>query len=231
MPDTNDHPSRLDAAAATTMDRWLGNGVDLAEPREAVHRIAETLRQVANELVRVDAEATPVEDLLPVEDLADRLRHAVSSLPQVSTTPAQAPPPVSYLAERSPVAGATNPVAPPVRMQFGTTTIAHAVYREQHEGPAGGVHGGIVAATFDEVLGVAQMASGLAGYTGTLEVRYLAVTPLHTLVTIEATVDRVEGRRLYVTARSTADDIVRAEATGVFVVQQHLPVPGAGANS
>lgn len=227
------HPSDhtglgLDTTTAATMDQWLGNGVDRSEQRAGVHRLAETLRQVAAELVRIDAESTTIEELLPVEDLADRLRHAVSALPRVPGTPAQARPPVSYLAERSPVAGATNPVAPPVRMRFGRPTIAHAVYREQHEGPAGGVHGGVVAATFDEVLGVAQMASGFAGYTGTLEVRYLAVTPLHTLVTIEAGVDRVEGRRLHVRARSTADGAVRAEAAGVFVVRDHLPVPGAG---
>ena len=57
------------------------------------------------------------------------------------------------------------------------------MFTEQYEGPAGGVHGGVLAASFDEILGIAQMAAGVAGYTGTLEVRYLAVTPLHTVVT------------------------------------------------
>lgn len=215
----------VDAESARTMDRWIGNGVEHGEQRESVHRLAEALRRVADELVRVDAEAADVDQLLPLEDLADRLRHGVTDLPQVEGTPAAAPLPVSHLAERSPVTGAANPAAPPLRVRFGQTTVAHAIYGERHEGPVGGVHGGVVAASFDEVLGIAQMASGSAGYTGSLQVRYHAVTPLHTLVTFEAGVERVEGRRLHVWATATADGTRCAEATGVFVVNQHLPSP------
>jgi acyl-coenzyme A thioesterase PaaI-like protein len=87
------------------------------------------------------------------------------------------------------------------------------------------VHGGVVAGAFDEILGVAQMASGRAGYTGTLEVRYHRVTPLHTLITYEAGVDRHEGRKLYMWARSTADGELLAEATGVFVTREQFPAP------
>ena len=221
-PGDDPHLEVVDPDTARLMDRWLGNGIDHGEQRESVHRLAETLRTIASELVRVDAEAADMQVLLPLEDLADRLRHGVTALPQVEGTPAAAPLPVSYLAVRSPVTGAANPVAAPLRVRFGATTVAHVVYREQHEGPAGGVHGGVVAASFDEVLGIAQMASGAAGYTGSLHVRYRAVTPLHTLVTIEAGVDRRDGRRLHVWARSSADGTLCAEATGVFVVRQQL---------
>jgi acyl-coenzyme A thioesterase PaaI-like protein len=215
----------LDDHAAAIMNRWLGNDVEQGEPRQALHRLVETLRVVASELVRVDAEATDLGDLLQVEDLADRLRHAVTDLPRVPTSPARAETPVSHLVERSPVTGASNPIAPPLRLRFGRTTVAHVVFTEQYEGPAGGVHGGMLAAAFDEVLGIAQMAAGAAGYTGTLEVRYLAVTPLHTLVTFEAGVDAREGRKLRMWARATADGTVTAEATGVFVVRDELALP------
>lgn len=220
------HPGVVvDDETARTMGRWLGNGIDRAEQREVLHRIAAALRGVADELVRVDAERADVRDLLSVEDAADRLRRDVTGLPHVDSTAAAAPLPVSHLVERSPVTGAVNPSAPPLQVQFGTTTRAHVVYREQHEGPVGGAHGGVVAASFDEVLGIAQMASGTAGYTVSLEVRYLKVTPLHTVVTIEAEVDRREGRRLHVRARSIADGQTCAEATGVFAVQHQLPMP------
>lgn len=223
---TDPAPARpLDDHATAIMNRWLGNDVDRGEPRQALHRVVETLRVVASELVRVDAEGSTLEDLLAVEDLADRLRHAVTDLERTPTTPAAAPVPISYLTERSPVTGASNPAAYPLRLRFGDTTVAHAVYTEQHEGPAGGVHGGVMAASFDEVLGIAQMATGSAGYTGTLEVRYLAVTPLHTVVTIEAGVDRREGRKLRMWARSTADGEVTAEATGIFVVRESFDLP------
>ena len=222
---TDPAPARIDERAAAIMNRWLGVDVDRGEPRQALHRVAETLRVVASELVRVDAEHNQLEDLLAVEDLADRLRHAVTDLERTPTTPARADVPVSYLTERSPVTGASNPAAYPLRLRFGDTTVAHAVYTEQHEGPAGGVHGGVMAASFDEVLGIAQMAAGAAGYTGTLEVRYLAVTPLHTVVTIEAGVESREGRKLRMWARSTADGTVTAEATGVFVVRDSFDLP------
>lgn len=215
----------VDEATARTMDEWLGNGLEHGEQRQSVHRIAEALRGVADELVRVDAEVAELRDLLPLEDLADRLRHGVATLPQVDATPAAADLPVAHLAERSPVTGAVNPVAPPLHVRFGATTVGHAVYREQHEGPVGGAHGGVVAASFDELLGVAQMASGSAGYTVSLEVHYRRVTPLHTLVTYEAEVERREGRRLHVRAWSSADGVTCAEATGVFAVQHQLPMP------
>lgn len=213
--------------AAAVMNRWLGNDVDRGEQRQSLHRVAETLRVIASELVRVDAEAADLADLLDVEDRTDRLRHAVTGLPRTTTTPARAPTPISYLVERSPVTGAANPVAVPLRLRFGSPTVAQAVYTEQHEGPAGGVHGGVLAASFDEVLGIAQMAAGVAGYTGTLEVRYLSVTPLHTVVTIEAGVADRDGRRLRMWARASAAGRVCAEATGVFVVREDVPLPDA----
>lgn len=220
-------PLPLDDHAMAVMNRWLGNDLDATEQRRSVHRVAATLRQVASELVRVDAEAADVDDLQPVEDLADRLRRAVTALPHAASTPAGAPAPVSHLAERSPVTGAANPVAAPLHVRFGDPTVAHVVWTEQFEGPVGGVHGGAIAAAFDEVLGIAQMAAGVAGYTGTLQVRYLEVTPLHTPVTIEAGVERLEGRRLTMWARATADGRVRARACGVFVVRDHLARPDA----
>lgn len=225
MPDPS--PLPLDDQTAVVMNRWLGNDVERGEQRELVHRVADTLRGIASELVRIDAEGATTAALLPVQDLADRLRHAVTELPRVATTPARAPTPVSFLTERSPVSGAANPVAAPLHIAFGNPTFGHVVWTEQYEGPAGGVHGGVIAACFDEVLGIAQMAAGVVGYTGTLEVRYLAVTPLHTLVTIEAGVDRLEGRKLRMWARLTAEDRVCAEATGVFVVHERLPQPDA----
>lgn len=220
-------PSPIDDATAALMDRWIGNGHDPSPGRAVVHQIAQILREAAAALVVVDAEEVDVAGVQTALEHAQSLQGALASLPRVSATPAASPAPVSHLSERSPVTGLANPVSAPLRMRFGTITTGEGVYTEQHEGPAGGVHGGIVAAAFDEILGVAQMAAGRAGYTGTLQVRYLAVTPLHTTVTYEAGVDRLEGRRLHMWARSTANDQPCAEAEGIFVVRAHLPVPGA----
>lgn len=216
----------IDDATAALMDRWIGNGHDPSPGRAVVHQVAQALRETAAALVAVDAEHADGDTVQAALGHALALRDALRDLPRVSTTPAASPAPVSHLSERSPVTGLANPVSAPLRMRFGQVTTGEAVYAEQHEGPAGGVHGGVVAAALDEILGVAQMASGRAGYTGTLQVRYLAVTPLHTTVTYEAGVDRMEGRRLHMWARSTAEGRTCAEADAVFVVRDHLPVPG-----
>ena len=53
------------------------------------------------------------------------------------------------------------------------------MFNAAYEGPPGNVHGGMVAAAFDEVLGMAQSLSGNAGFTGTLTIRYRSPTPLY----------------------------------------------------
>ena len=79
------------------------------------------------------------------------------------------------------------------------------------------MHGGFVAAAFDEVLGFVQSLSGRPGMTGTLIVRYRKPTPLHTPLRFTAEYLRSEGRKLYTEARVHAGDVLCAEAEGIFV--------------
>jgi hypothetical protein len=124
----------------------------------------------------------------------------------------------SRLAERSPVSGQSNPLAPPFRVWLdGDVTRAEACYGAAYEGPPGLLHGGVVAGAFDEILSVAQFASGLAGYTGTLTVRMRRPTPLFRPISYEAGVDRVDGRKIHAWARSTCDGELLGEAEGIFV--------------
>jgi acyl-coenzyme A thioesterase PaaI-like protein len=79
------------------------------------------------------------------------------------------------------------------------------------------VHGGFVIAAFDDLLGVAQAASGTAGFTGTLTVRLVARTPLHERIDYEAGVQERSGRKVTVWGRSTLNGELLAEATGIFI--------------
>ena len=80
----------------------------------------------------------------------------------------------------SPFAGAMSPLAPPLVAEWvGDTIEARATYGLVYEGPPGCLHGGFVAAGFDEVLGYAQSMSGAPGMTANLTVKYRAPTPLH----------------------------------------------------
>ena len=70
------------------------------------------------------------------------------------------------------------------------------------------MHGGVVAAMFDEVLGMTQSLSGQPGMTGTLRIRYRRPTPLHRELRFEGTLDRVDGRKIFTTARCLDGDDV-----------------------
>jgi acyl-coenzyme A thioesterase PaaI-like protein len=126
---------------------------------------------------------------------------------------------VSAFFDRSPMIGLANPLAPPITIaKTGERTAeARARFGSAYEGPPGHVHGGFVAAAFDEVLGFVQSLSGRPGMTGTLTVRYLEPTPLHTELRFTAEYLRSEGRRLYTHSRVHAGDVLCAEAEAIFV--------------
>ena len=205
--------------------RMSGEG-SLTPPRFQLHRLADVLRRAADTLLLVDAEHADESALADATEHADALLAALGALPNLRHhgSPARTPEPASLLSERSPVSGRTNPLASPLRIVYGrTSTTAEAVYTEAHEGPPGGVHGGLVAASFDELLGVAQVASGAAGFTGQLEITFRRITPLHTPIRYEAWVDGRHGRKVTVRATSHAGDDLLAEATGLFISQYDIP--------
>ena len=87
-----------------------------------------------------------------------------------------------------------------------------------YEGPPGGVHGGYIAGLFDDILGsTQQLIEGPSGLTGTLTVRYRALTPLETELRFRAWIDHVSGRRIRAKATCHAGDLFTSEAEALFV--------------
>jgi len=120
--------------------------------------------------------------------------------------------------DHSPIIGQANPIAPPLRIQrYDDKVVALATFGSAYEGPPGSVHGGMVAAAFDEVLGMAQSLGGAPGMTGTLTVKYRKPTPLHRELRFEGTLDRVDGRKLFTSGRCYVGDTLTAEAEGLFI--------------
>lgn len=118
----------------------------------------------------------------------------------------------------SPLLGASNPLSPPLQMDVeGDVVVGRGRFGSAFEGPPGCVHGGFVAAAFDEVLGLTQSLSGQVGMTGTLTVRYRRPTPLHTDLRWEGRLESFAGRKVTTTAVVMAKGEVTAEATGLFV--------------
>ena len=119
----------------------------------------------------------------------------------------------------SPFIGVLNPLAPPIAVSFdddGNVT-GHCTYGAAYEGPPGCVHGGFIAAGFDEVLGFAQAYSGTPGMTGNLNISYRSPTPLGREVRYVGRLDRVEGRKIYCSATLSHGDTLCAEAEGLFI--------------
>ena len=121
--------------------------------------------------------------------------------------------------DHNPVAGPANPLSPPLLVEVldDDEVGAEVTMRPIHEGPPGGVHGGWVASLLDQLLGIANIASGNPAMTGELAVRYRRPTPIGVPLTLRARTTAVEGRRVETTGEIIADGEVTASATGTFV--------------
>lgn len=186
--------------------------------RAPKHRLVEAARVLIEHVALLDGNLAD-EAVAPLTAMVADATAEVRRRPSLrSTGLADATGPDRVIAERSPYAGRANPLAPPMHIWVANgRTFATVRYGAAYEGPSGSAHGGVVAAAFDTLFGVAHRASGIAGVTGELTVRYLQPTPLGTLVRYEAWVDRSEGRKVSCRAESTADGKLLAVSSAIFV--------------
>ena len=125
------------------------------------------------------------------------------------------------LYDHSPLIGIANPLAPPMSIrEEGGVIVAEVEFGQAYEGPPGCVHGGYVAAAFDELLGATQSLSGAPGMTGTLTVRYESPTPLMTPLRMEGRLVGVERRKIFTEGTFFDGDRVTATAKGIFISMQ-----------
>lgn len=193
-----------------------------AEPdarQREMRRVADAARQVIERLVATRA---PEEALAGAADLLESAVAELTRYPQgriyegfAESANAGS---IHGFFDHSPIIGLANPLAPPLRLTSeGGRIVGSARFGSAYEGPPGSVHGGYVAAAFDEVLGMAQSLSGTPGMTGTLTIRYRRPTPLHTELRFDAALDRKDGRKLFTSGRLYAGDTLCAEAEGLFI--------------
>jgi acyl-coenzyme A thioesterase PaaI-like protein len=97
--------------------------------------------------------------------------------------------------------------------------------KQDHQGPPGVGHGGIVATALDEAMALAVHADGVRALTRRLEVELLAPARVGSFVRVEAQIAERSSDRLVVTARAEGDEGgAVAEARGEFVIVQPQPV-------
>lgn len=125
--------------------------------------------------------------------------------------------------DRSPLIGAINPLAVPMRISSELDdsgemiAIGRVRFGAAYEGPPGCVHGGFIAAAFDEVLGVAQSLSGNPGMTVNLSIDYRSPTPLDQPVVFRGRIKNIDGRKISTTGTLHHGDTLCAEASGLFI--------------
>ena len=197
----------------------------------AEKELADELRRIINRLVLV---RPPAEELVAAAegarqfaDLLDGLRARVGAGPVSEAGLA----PLDHV-RHSPQSGTSNPLAPPVELwdlderSNGALHVGGRVcFGAAYEGPPGHVHGGHLAAMFDELLGKAQRAPG---FTARLTVNYRQPAPLHKDLTLRGWVDSLDGRKRIVKGTCHRGDVLLAEADGLFLApkdrsfQEHL---------
>ena len=156
------------------LSSMLPYGPEPTPRRAELHRLATELRALIDLLVRTDAST----DALARS--ADTLAAVVAALEEHGTRPgwtgfaetANAGDLVGGdearlgFFDHSPLIGLGNAIAPPIRLEIVNGVVrGEATFGPAYEGPPGHVHGGIVAAAFDEVLGMTQSLSGKPGMT------------------------------------------------------------------
>ena len=118
----------------------------------------------------------------------------------------------------SPLIGRGNPLSPPVRFEV-KEGVVHGLGRfgAQYCGPPNHVHGGVVAAVMDELLGAVNVVNDLGAMTGTLTVRYRRPTPLFEEIRMEGRTSETQGRKVFAQGKMWHGDDLLAEAEGIFI--------------
>jgi acyl-coenzyme A thioesterase PaaI-like protein len=215
------------------------NSIELTPRRLEMRRLAAAGRAVIEHLVTTDAS---LEELSNAADELEEVATTLRSLPSgasyngfsevanagaafgehgrslVADTTGDADPGAYASFDHSPFIGLANPLSPPIVFDYDPDRITGRVtFGSAYEGPPGCVHGGYIAAAFDELLGAAQSLSGTQGMTARLTVNYRSPTPLHQELRLEAHLDRTEGRKIFCEGSCWVGDRLCAESEGLFI--------------
>ena len=118
----------------------------------------------------------------------------------------------------SPLVGRGNPIAPPVEFTVdGDRVRGLGRFGAQYCGPPNHVHGGVVAAVMDELLGAVNVVNDLGAMTGTLTVRYRRPTPLFEEIRMEGRTAGSDGRKVFARGEMWHGENLLAEAEGIFI--------------
>ena len=195
----DDEDLRAEAGAAI---RHLGHALVGHHASPALlGRIAESVDKLATELDVNGVRLRPGEDMTNIENWEQTPDGEIMT---------------SY--PDRPISGAASPWGVDlVIRRDGEGVIGTTTFRAAHEGAPGRAHGGVLAATFDDLFGFLNQLLGRHAFTGELTVRYEAPTPLNRPIDLRARVLRIEGRKLFLEAEAFDGETRFARSTAVFI--------------
>lgn len=120
----------------------------------------------------------------------------------------------------SPLSGAANPLAPPMKVDNRQKERAVGTVRfpPTYGAGSGMVRNGYVAAVIDEISGAVSARMGQPVMTGILDVRFRAPCPVEQDLCVEGWVKRAGGGIIFTQARVQAEGNLAADADAVFFV-------------
>jgi acyl-coenzyme A thioesterase PaaI-like protein len=126
--------------------------------------------------------------------------------------------PGSYRSHMSLVGGLSHPVAPQLVMELTPDgAVGEVTVGPSFQGGPGLVHGGVVALLIDHAMGCVANQSAEPAMTARLALKYRNPTPIGVPLTVAVRLDRIEGRKLHLSASVRANGQVTAEADAIFL--------------
>lgn len=182
------------------------------EPSQQRRELGAALRRLLDVVVRTSV--TPAE-LSAAAELVDELTARLASPPfEVDLSVAND----SYQAQMSVVGGLSHPAAPQLELVLdGESAQGVVVVGPVFQGGPGLVHGGVVALLIDHAMGCVAARPDRPSMTARLTLRYRKPTPLGVPLTVSARLDRIEGRKLHLSATVAANGEVTVEADAIFL--------------
>ncbi|WP_299950573.1 hotdog domain-containing protein [uncultured Modestobacter sp.] len=115
--------------------------------------------------------------------------------------------------------GRGHPLLVPVTVDEASSTMVRGRIQlgTLHLGGGGAAHGGVLPLMFDDLLGILSSQGRSPARTAFLTVNYRQITPVGVELRVEATLDRVEGRKRWMTGRLHSGDDVVADAVALFI--------------
>lgn len=184
-------------------------------------------------LVAADADDATLDEIArhirEANDLLSKAPRRTRAVPDFAAIMAREPPTGAgehAMADRA-VGGYANPTALKLEPQRdGDAAVCMVTFGPAFEGALGRVHGGMVAAVFDDLMGYVLAMIREPAFTGRLTVNYKAPMPMETPVEFRAWMRERSGRKLFVDAEAKLGDKVLATAEILFIVvdQEHFAV-------